>query len=80
MPVNLSSENHKIEDLLAKSKAYLKRISAKGFDKMVAEQAEKWESKWEMNDIVIEGDVAAQQGIRFNIFQMNQTYTVKMHV
>jgi maltose phosphorylase len=42
---------------------------------MVLEQAEKWASKWEMNDIVIEGDVAAQQGIRFNIFQMNQTYT-----
>ena len=28
-----------------------------------------------MNDIVIEGDVAAQQAIRFNIFQLNQTYT-----
>jgi maltose phosphorylase len=72
---NLSSENHEIEDLLTNSKAYLKRISEKGFDKMVEEQAEKWASKWEMNDIVIEGDVAAQQGIRFNIFQMNQTYT-----
>ncbi len=72
---NLSSENHKIEDLLTNSKAYLKRISAKGFDKIVEEQTEKWASKWEMNDIVIEGDVAAQQGIRFNIFQMNQTYT-----
>ncbi|PWK25140.1 maltose phosphorylase [Arcicella aurantiaca] len=72
---NLSSENHHVDDLLLKSKAYLKRIAAKGFDKMVAEQAEKWASKWEMNDIMIEGDVAAQQGIRFNIFQMNQTYT-----
>jgi maltose phosphorylase len=72
---NLSSENHKIEDLLTHSKAYLKRIAEKGFDKMVTEQAEKWASKWEMNDIMIEGDVAAQQGIRFNIFQMNQTYT-----
>ena len=72
---NLSSENHKIEDLLTNSKAYLKRIAKKGFDKMLVEQAGKWASKWEMNDIVIEGDVAAQQGIRFNIFQMNQTYT-----
>ena len=72
---NLSSENHKIEDLLTNSKAYLKRITKKGFDKMMVEQAEKWASEWEMNDIVIEGDVAAQQGIRFNIFQMNQTYT-----
>ena len=72
---NLSSENHKVEDLMSHSKAYLKRISEKGFDKMVAEQASSWASKWEMNDIVIEGDIAAQQGIRFNIFQMNQTYT-----
>jgi maltose phosphorylase len=27
-----------------------------------------------MSDITIEGDVKAQQGIRFNIFQLNQTY------
>ena len=25
--------------------------------------------------MVIDGDVSAQQGIRFNIFQLNQTYT-----
>jgi maltose phosphorylase len=72
---NLSSENHPIEALLPNAKAYLKRIANKGFDKMLAEQAEKWAAKWEMNDIEITGDVAAQQGIRFNIFQMNQTYT-----
>jgi maltose phosphorylase len=72
---NLSSENYAVEDLLTEAKAYLKRIAAKGFEKMVAEQADKWESKWKTNDIVIEGDVAAQQGIRFNIFQLNQTYT-----
>ena len=30
-----------------------------------------------MADITIDGDVAAQQGIRFNIFQLNQTYTGK---
>jgi maltose phosphorylase len=33
---------------------------------------------WEMSDIItIEGDVKAQQGIRFNIFQLNQTYLGK---
>lgn len=30
-----------------------------------------------MADITIEGDVKAQQGIRFNIFQLNQTYLGK---
>ena len=72
---NLSSENYAIEELLPAAKAYLAKVSAKGYAKMLAEQAEKWISKWHMNDIVIEGDVAAQQGIRFNIFQLNQTYS-----
>jgi maltose phosphorylase len=55
----------------------LNEVSAKGFDKMLAEQAEAWKEKWNESDIIIEGDVAAQQGIRFNIFQLNQTYTGK---
>ena len=49
----------------------------KGFDKLFEEHAQAWEDKWRDSDIVIEGDVAAQQGIRFNIFQLNQTYTGK---
>ncbi len=73
--VNLSSENHDKAVLLAKSKTYLAKIAEKGFDKMLMEQAVAWSKKWESNDIIIEGDVAAQQGIRFNIFQLNQTYT-----
>ena len=42
---------------------------------MLAEQAAAWAAKWAINDIIIKGDVSAQQGIRFNIFQLNQTYT-----
>jgi maltose phosphorylase len=42
---------------------------------MLAEQVAAWEKKWQHNDIIIEGDASAQQGIRFNIFQLNQTYT-----
>jgi maltose phosphorylase len=53
----------------------LKIVYKKGFDLMLAEQAEAWGNKWEEADIRIEGDVAAQQGIRFNIFQLYQTYT-----
>jgi maltose phosphorylase len=39
------------------------------------EHKQAWAGKWEESDIIIEGDLAAQQGIRFNIFQLNQTYT-----
>ena len=72
---NLSSQNHKADELAAKLKETLSRISGKGFDNMLAEQAAAWAAKWEHNDIIIEGDASAQQAIRFNIFQLNQTYT-----
>ena len=72
---NLSSQNYPVEQLEEKLKETLDRISAKGFEKMLAEQAEAWDKKWQHNDIIIEGDASAQQGIRFNIFQLNQTYT-----
>jgi maltose phosphorylase len=73
--VNLSSANYKKEDLLEQAKLYISRISEKGFDQMYAEHLQAWAEKWEKNDIAIEGNVAAQQAIRFNIFHLGQTYT-----
>ena len=72
---NLSSQNYKANELVDHLKETLDRVSKKGFETMLAEQAQAWAAKWERNDIIIEGDVAAQQAIRFNIFQLNQTYT-----
>jgi maltose phosphorylase len=72
---NLSSQNYKAEDMAGRAVELLAAISAKGFDTMLAEQAAAWAEKWKNNDIIIEGDAKAQQGIRFNIFQLNQTYT-----
>jgi len=47
------------------------------FDSFLENQREDWAAIWETSDIVIEGDEKAQQGIRFNIFQLNQTYSGK---
>jgi maltose phosphorylase len=47
----------------------------KGFATLLAEQTAAWAEKWRTSDIIIDGDVEAQQAIRFNIFQLNQTYT-----
>ncbi len=71
----LSSLNHPKEELLDNCQKVVASAFKKGFDKMLKEQAEAWAHKWEEADIKIEGDVAAQQGIRFNIFQLYQTYT-----
>ncbi len=44
------------------------------YEQLKNETAKWWEQVWEKSDIEIEGDVANQQGIRFCIFQMFQTY------
>lgn len=74
---NLSSMNYAKESLQAESAKAIARASQKGFEQLLADQALAWAAKWEESDILIEGDVAAQQAIRFNIFQLNQTYTGK---
>ncbi len=71
----VSSFYYKKNELKKNAKQNLNTITAKGFNKIVEEQAKSWNKKWENSDITIEGDIAAQQGIRFNIFQLNQTYT-----
>jgi maltose phosphorylase len=45
-----------------------------GFKKLYKEHVQVWNNIWEYSDIKIDGDTEAQQGIRFNIFQLNQTY------
>ena len=65
------SLNH--NDTLSAAENAIKEAVNKGYDKLLEEQAESWAKIWEMSDITIDGDVKAQQGIRFNIFQLNQT-------
>lgn len=48
-----------------------------GYATLLENQKLAWSKIWEMSDITIDGDVKAQQGIRFNIFQLNQTYLGK---
>ncbi len=63
------------DDLTIKSLENLDEITQLGYDELRDKQVEAWRKSWDQNDIVIEGDDEAQQGIRFNIFQLNQTYT-----
>ncbi len=72
---NVSSLNHPKEELMQACKTAVKKAFDKGFDTLLEEQKQAWGRKWEEADIIIEGDVAAQQAIRFNIFQLYQTYT-----
>jgi len=60
-----------------KSIAAVKNARNTGFDTLYDEHTKAWDVIWSHSDIRISGDDEAQQGIRFNIFQLNQTYTGK---
>jgi len=74
---NLSSQNYEPSILAETAASVIHAAVEKGYDTLLQEHAAAWATKWEEGDIIIEGDVAAQQAIRFNIFQLNQTYTGK---
>ncbi|MAM22952.1 MAG: family 65 glycosyl hydrolase [Croceibacter sp.] len=69
--------NHKTSQLIDAAKTVLKESINLGYETLLKQQKDAWASIWDMADITIEGDVKAQQGIRFNIFQLNQTYLGK---
>ena len=71
------NRNHPKDELQQAAHAVLDKASQLGFDALLQKQKDAWAQIWEMSDITIEGDVQAQQGIRFNIFQLNQTYLGK---
>jgi maltose phosphorylase len=71
------SLNHADDKVIDAAKNVITGAKAKGYDALLDEQKQAWAAIWEMADITIDGDVKAQQGIRFNIFQLNQTYLGK---
>ncbi len=73
----VSDMNHDRDQLVSAAKQVLETALASGFENLLQQQKEAWAKIWEMSDITISGDVKAQQGIRFNIFQLNQTYLGK---
>ena len=72
-----SSINHSHFNTVAASITNVTAAYVRGFDALHEEHCAAWKSIWENADVVITGDKAAQQAIRFNIFHLYQTYTGK---
>ncbi len=66
--------NHNKNELVIAAKDVLDKALSFGYKALLEMQKQSWAQIWNMSDITISGDVKAQQGIRFNIFQLNQTY------
>jgi maltose phosphorylase len=73
----LSSLNNPKNELINDVNKRLKEASSEGYEKLFLDHKKEWEKIWKSSDVIIDGDVAAQQAIRFNIFHLNQTYTGK---
>jgi len=48
----------------------MNKIILNSFDYHMKKHEEEMESKWKLNDIVIQGDDRAQRAIRFNIYTL----------
>jgi maltose phosphorylase len=73
----LSSLNNPKEKLTDDVNLRLAEAKLKGFDKLFTDHVKEWAKIWATSDVIIEGDVSAQQAVRFNIFHLYQTYTGK---
>ena len=66
--------NHGKDQLINAASSVLDTAVNAGFLNLLESQKEAWAKIWDMADITIDGDLKAQQGIRFNIYHLNQTY------
>lgn len=62
------------EETQVKKASELMSTYSESFDVLKDEQVAAWKKRWELADVAINGDPAAQQGIRFNLFQLFSTY------
>lgn len=59
--------------LLEQATSLLQQACNAGFSTLLSEQQQWWQSFWQGADVSIAGDLAMQQGIRFNLFSLAQS-------
>lgn len=69
-----TTRDYNKDELLYKGDQILSNEFDKGYDLLLKEHCEAWNKRWESADIKIDGDKLAQQGIRYNLFQLFSTY------
>lgn len=69
-----SSLHYERQKLVEQSVNEAQHARQRGWDALQEGHRQAWQEIWDETDVEIEGDPEAQQGIRFNIFQLYQTY------
>lgn len=70
-----TSMNYATDIVSDKSLNAVHKAGELGYDALLKNHIAAWDNIWSHSDVIIKGDESAQQGIRFNIFHLNQTYT-----
>lgn len=72
--VTTSRDYQGLEAVKAAGRALSEKIAGVAFETLLDAHKAGWQHRWEIADVVIEGSDEAQQGIRFNLFQLFSTY------
>lgn len=72
--VSISSSFHQGEGFDKINQIRLNKVKGSSYQEILNKHKASWDANWEKNDIEIKGDISAQQGMRFNILQLYQTY------
>ena len=72
--VTTSRDYENLGAVEAAGRALIADMEQAGFADLLAAHENGWRQRWAIADVVIEGNDAAQQGIRFNLFQLFSTY------
>lgn len=70
----VTTRDMKEENLSKHAMELSESASSKGYHNLLSEHISLWKERWDRADVEIKGDKEAQQGIRFNIFQLFSTY------
>jgi maltose phosphorylase len=62
------------DEVWSRSIAAARKLLDTTFDRALAAHSDYWKRTWETLDISVEGDPENEQGIRFCVFQLHQTY------
>ncbi|WP_221641177.1 glycoside hydrolase family 65 protein [Listeria booriae] len=69
-----TSRDYAEHELAGASEQFLANVAELDYEALRKEHAASWQTRWQKADVLISGDDSAQQGIRFNIFQLFATY------
>ncbi|WP_283574583.1 glycoside hydrolase family 65 protein [Limosilactobacillus ingluviei] len=61
-------------ELLARVDELTTSLADQSFADLLKAHEAEWQARWDKSDVKINGDEGAQQGIRFNLFQLFSTY------